>query len=150
MALKQMSSDVLYASLETALGEQITRGNANEYAGKKRQATGTKGEFLRFFNTSIERDFSVDYTHGVPQVLRLMNADFAAGDNATLHAIVGKSGGKPEFVIRELYLATLARNPAERELEMMTSLVGRAATPKAGYAAVQWVLLNSSEFALNH
>jgi hypothetical protein len=150
MALKQMSTDALYASLETALGEPIARGNANEYVGKKGRGAGTKGEFLRFFNTSVERNFSVDYNHGVPQVLRLMNADFAGGDNAVLHTIVGKSGGKAEFVIRELYLATLARNPTEKELELMTSLVGRSATPKAGYAAVQWVLLNSSEFALNH
>ena len=40
--------------------------------------------------------------------------------------------------------------PREDELAMMTSLASRSATPKAGYAAVQWVLLNSSEFALNH
>jgi hypothetical protein len=149
MALKQMSPDVLYASLETALGEPIARGNANEYAGKKRQASGTKGEFLRFFNTSFERDFSVDYTHGVPQVLRLMNADFHDGDNATLRGILAAGGGA-ETIIRELYVATLARQPREDELAMMTSLASRSATPKAGYAAVQWVLLNSSEFALNH
>jgi len=67
MAIKQMSPDVLYASLETALGERIARGNANEFAGKKGRGEGTKGEFLRFFNTSVERDFSTDYTHGVPR-----------------------------------------------------------------------------------
>jgi hypothetical protein len=78
-----------------------------------------------------------------------MNADFQDGDNATLRGVIAKGGGA-ETVIRNLYVAILARQPREDELGMMTSLASRSATPKAGYAAVQWVLLNSSEFALNH
>jgi hypothetical protein len=149
MAIKQMGSDVLYASLETALGERIARGNANEAPKKKGTNAGTKSEFLRFFNTSVERDFSVDYTHGVPQALRLMNGNVGDGDNPTLSKIVAQGGGT-EKIIRELYLTTLCRAPTEKELAMMTSLASRSRTPKAGYAAVQWVLLNSSEFVLNH
>jgi hypothetical protein len=149
MAVKQMSTDALYASLETALGERIARGNANEIPRKKGGNAGTKGEFLRFFNTSFERDSSPEYTHGVPQALRLMNGDFNDGSNATLSKIVAAGGGT-ETIVRELFLATLARAPTEKELELMTSLVGRSPTPTAGYGAVQWVLLNCGEFVLNH
>jgi len=149
MAIKQMSPDVLYASLETALGERIARGNANEFAGKKGRGEGTKGEFLRFFNTGVERDFSTDYSHGVPQALRLMNGNVGDGDNPTLTRIVAQGGGS-EKIIRELFQATLSRAPTEKELATLTSLASRSATPKSGYAAVQWVLLNSSEFVLNH
>ena len=150
MAVKQMSPDVLYASLVTALGEQIARGNPNENAKKKGPGAGTKGEFLRFFNTGVERNFSTDYTHGVPQALRLLNGRFQDGDNPTLSRLVGRGGGDPEAIIRELFFATLSRGPTEKELAMMQSLASRSASPKAGYAAAQWVLLNSSEFVTNH
>ena len=78
-----------------------------------------------------------------------MNGNTGDGDNPTLARIIAQGGGA-EKIIHELYLTTLCRAPTEKELVMMTSLASRSATPKAGYAAVQWVLLNSSEFVLNH
>jgi hypothetical protein len=151
MALKQPSTDVLYASLVTALGQEIARPNPNENQKNKRKSGfgETKGQFLKFFNTTFERDSSSEFTHGIPQVLKLMNGDHLLDGNQTLRTIVAEKG-TPKQVIVELYLATLSRPPTDAETTWMLKLYESEKDPMMGYRAVQWVLLNSSEFMLIH
>jgi hypothetical protein len=51
-----------------------------------------------------------------------------------------------------LFLATLSREPTERELKLcQKQLESRTSEQRAAaYGDVLWVLLNSAEFALNH
>ncbi len=78
-----------------------------------------------------------------------------------------KHGDKPRSVIRDLFLATLNREPTERELNTVVKELAYPALPyspqraKASaedtrrwpdhkYQDVLWALLNSNEFLLNH
>jgi hypothetical protein len=52
-------------------------------------------------------------------------------------------------VVEKLFLATLARRPNDGELARMVEYV-KPTMPPPGIRDVLWVLLNSSEFVLNH
>jgi hypothetical protein len=57
----------------------------------------------------------------------------------------------PTEAIERIYLTALARRPNTAELDRLTKYVSRpGATQRAAYGDILWVLLNSSEFQLNH
>ena len=57
-------------------------------------------------------------------------------------------GQSDDEVIEELFLASLSRRPTSEETEVAKRLM--AVDRKRGTENVQWVLLNSPEFLLNH
>jgi hypothetical protein len=59
------------------------------------------------------------------------------------------SSTTPEKAIEKLYLTTLARRPTGDETKKMTEFVAKHQDKRSAYGDVLWVLLNSSEFALN-
>ncbi|MBI4471661.1 MAG: DUF1549 domain-containing protein [Acidobacteria bacterium] len=59
-----------------------------------------------------------------------------------------QSGKSDSEVIEELFLATLSRRPTLEETEVARHLMEK--DRKAGLENVQWALLNSAEFILNH
>ena len=52
--------------------------------------------------------------------------------------------------ITTLYLTVLSRRPTAEEVKLMASYLSRRKDDREGYRGVLWILLNSSEFALNH
>jgi len=58
-------------------------------------------------------------------------------------------GAKPEKAIEKLYLTALSRRPTADETKKMTEFVSKHQDPRAAYGDVLWVLLQTSEFALN-
>ncbi|HKB06562.1 MAG TPA: hypothetical protein VKD90_30480, partial [Gemmataceae bacterium] len=58
-------------------------------------------------------------------------------------------GVPPDKAIEKLYLMTLSRRPTADETKKMTEFVSRHDGPRAAHGDILWVLLNSSEFALN-
>ena len=52
--------------------------------------------------------------------------------------------------IATLYLTVLSRRPTAEEVELMSGYLSRRKDDREGYRGVLWILLNSSEFALNH
>ena len=72
-------------------------------------------------------------------------------NNAAMLTPILKSGKTPEQVVEHLYLATLSRRPSAHEQERTLALVRKHADePRQAYGDILWVLLNSSEFTLNH
>ena len=60
------------------------------------------------------------------------------------------AGGRtPEERIRAVFLSTLTRPPAARELKRWTAHVDRGAA-REGYEDLFWTMINTSEFLLNH
>lgn len=53
-----------------------------------------------------------------------------------------------EALLEEMFLSSLSRRPTSRELEVANRLMEK--DRKSGAENVQWVLLNSAEFLLNH
>ena len=154
--LKMMTASVLESSLEQSLGNEFAAANGRgkgarpnapakkKNAGAKKAALGSP--FEQAFATSEEPD-DPEYSHGVPQVLQLMNGGHLAG--SALLKSVGQASTTKE-AIEHLYLSTLSRPPSEKEASRMQTFVEGATTKSAGYQGVLWALLNSSEYVLNH
>ena len=51
--------------------------------------------------------------------------------------------------ITTLYLTALSRRPTADEVALMEGYLSRRRSEREGYRGVLWILLNSSEFALN-
>jgi Protein of unknown function (DUF1549)/Protein of unknown function (DUF1553) len=153
MKLKVMSADMLYDSLTTVLSrEPATQGRFAAKAKAKAKAgpRTPREEFRSFFHAEADDDSGVveDYTHGIPQVLRLMNSQ-SLSDTKAVVAKLAKANETPETVIEALYLRVLSRRPTAEESERMVKYVAAGDAAK-GYGDALWVLINSSEFLFNH
>jgi hypothetical protein len=93
----------------------------------------------------------------IPQALALMNGKFISdattlGTSPTLMAVCETPGLTTTERIESLYVVTLNRKPAEKELTRLMSYLSDARTERLAerLGDVFWVLLNSAEFRLNH
>jgi hypothetical protein len=146
MAVKVLTGEQLYDSLEVVLGKE--RGPAARPAAAQRaNANNPRTQFVNFFLSDEGAD-PTEYQSGIPQALRLMNSGRMNGTAEILTKAV-KSDRTPAQVIEHLYLGTLARRPTAVESERLTKYVQENGGTKA-YNDILWALLNSSEFALNH
>jgi hypothetical protein len=59
-----------------------------------------------------------------------------------------KSGKSDDQIVEELFLSSLSRRPTAEELEVAKRVIAK--DRKAGPENVQWALLNSAEFLVNH
>jgi len=90
----------------------------------------------------------------IAQALHLLNAPQIADKIEHRHGRARRLAASPlspSKIIDELYLATLSRNPTEKERTLM--LVAFAASGTHRRAAVEdilWALMNSKEFVFNH
>jgi hypothetical protein len=150
MALKVMTPEVLYDSLTVALGAADKEPAAKGKKPQQGRGPGGNGRaaFAAFFDTADERADAAEYTHGIPQVLRLMN-DVRFNRGGTVLAKFGRSG-TPAQAVEAMYLSTLSRRPTEAETKRMVEFIARQKDQREGYASAFWVLLNTSEFLLNH
>jgi hypothetical protein len=152
-AVKVLSPGVLYdcLALTTGLRElQLNLPRSKSKQGVTSQLTPREA-FIDFFRTQDDAADPTDYSHGIPQVLKLLNAA-QLNQSAPVAVRLAQSGQDREAVIEQLYLAALARRPTAEEVTLMADFLGRRqeASPQQGYSAILWVLVNSSEFVLNH
>jgi hypothetical protein len=152
MRLKAMSADQLYDSLAVVMERspgETGRGRPRPNAGRRNQGDA-RDQFRRFFHAEADDDAGVveEYTHGIPQVLRLMNSQAM---NATA-AIVQRQmrNATAEEIIESLYLRVLARKPTEREAARLASYVAAEPEKSKALGDVMWALVNSAEFMFNH
>jgi hypothetical protein len=75
--------------------------------------------------------------------------DRVNADGKTRVANLLKSGKSDNEVFEELVLSTLSRFPRDNEKELMARLVNEKGRTKA-FEDITWVLMNNSEFLLNH
>jgi hypothetical protein len=114
----------------------------------KRQNFSPRSQFAVFFGAEDATD-PTEYQDGIPQALRLMNAP-GLNNAFALNGLL-RAGQSPEQIIDHLYLATLSRRPTAGERERMNAYVAKhKSEPREGYADVLWVLMNGSEFVMNH
>ena len=53
-------------------------------------------------------------------------------------------------ILDEMYLASLARFPTDKERAQAKEYIAKSPTPKEGYEDLMWVILNTKEFLFNH
>ena len=114
-----------------------------------------RAEFLQRFAT---QDKKTETQTSILQALAMMNGKFIADATSldrsnTLAAVLDSPFLNNAQRIETLYLATLTRLPRPEEASRMLDYVnsgGPRNDSRAALADVFWVLLNSSEFMLNH
>jgi hypothetical protein len=155
MAIKVMSPEQLFDSLESVVGGQKTKPRAaangkKPNPAKKKNPAGARMAFVTFFQTEDGAD-PTEFQWGIPQALRLMNSPQLSNGAALLNKVLTKKGQSPGRVIEQLYLATLSRRPTAQETTRLTAYVAKQDGPsRKAYSDILWALLNSSEFSLNH
>jgi hypothetical protein len=70
------------------------------------------------------------------------------GEGNTRVAQLLKSGKSDEAILEELFLAALSRRPTADEVEVGKRVIAK--DKKTGVENIQWALLNSTEFLVNH
>ena len=116
--------------------------------GAKRQDLTPRSLFVAFFEDEDATD-PTEFQQGIPQALRLMNGPQL--NNAAVLNPMLKADKTPEQIIDRLYLTTLSRRPTAPEQERLVAYVAQHKNEAhEGYEDVLWVLMNCSEFVMNH
>lgn len=150
-SVKVLSGDQLFDSLTAILGSFGPKDGGMRKAGAKGGPTTPRDQFALFFQ-GTDNAPPTAYEAGIPQALRLMNSPLMAQARLTNVAVKAGEvtrGSAPEKAIEKLYLTALSRRPTADETKKMTEFVSKHQDPRTAYGDVLWVLLQTSEFALN-
>ena len=147
MLAKGLSADQAWDSLSLAVGWTATndQGNTEQSAGRR-----------RFLEQFTPRSWPAEPETSIGQALSFMNGALLTrattlDQSPTLIAITETPGWTEEERLGGLYLVALGRPPASREREKLLHFVSRGdANRRERYEDVFWMLLNCSEFRLNH
>ncbi len=153
MPVRGMTAEQIFDSLAVATGYRQPFDPEQPLNFNNDQA---RQDFITMFGNQPES--APDRASTILQALALMNGDFVGDatdivDSRTLAAIIDSPFLNDQERVEAMYLTTLSRAPSEVEKQKMLDYLGTNQTdgsqPEA-YADVFWVLLNSSEFLLNH
>jgi len=151
-SIKVLSGEQLFDSLTTVIGPLGGQDNPMRKGPMpKGGPQGPRDQFALFFQGS-DNSKPTEYESGIPQALRLMNSPLMAAarlTNVVTRATEVSRGVGQDKAIEKMYLMTLSRRPTADELKRMNEFVAKHDGPRAAYGDILWVLLNSSEFALN-
>ena len=150
-AIKVLSGEQLYDSLTSIIGPLVGKDNPMRKAPAKGGPVTARDQFGLFFQ-GTDNAPPTAYEAGIPQALRLMNSPLMASarlTNVATRAAEVTKGTTPDKAVEKLYLTALARRPTADETKKMAEFVGKHQDPRAAYGDVLWVLLQTSEFALN-
>jgi hypothetical protein len=154
MAVKGLTPEQLFDSLAQATGYREPERSLDPRALLLNGST-PRGDFLSKFASQGKR---TEHQTSILQALALMNGRFIADATSLQRSEVLAAVTDAPFLdtaqrIEALYLASLTRKPTATESARMLRYVeagGAKKDPKVALADVFWVLLNSSEFMLNH
>lgn len=151
--IKVMSADMLYDSLQVVLNHAPTApaDRRGKVQAQRKGRGGPREQFRNFFHAEADDDAGVteEYSHGIPQVLRLMNDANTNNINGVIAPMM-KASTTPEQMIQTLYLRILSRPATSKEVARMKKYLEGDRDQKRGYSDIFWALLNSSEFVFNH
>ena len=104
---------------------------------------------MRLFSTQRKGGDPTEYTHGVPQVLFLINHAGLNAGTPVVKQLVADQRSAAE-AIEQLYLATLSRQPSENEQSAALRYAEQQPSLSAALDGILWTLVNRSEFVVNH
>jgi hypothetical protein len=150
MPLKGLTPEQVFDSLATAVGY---RGDTSALS---RRFSSARSEIQSRFTNPVDRRTEVQTS--ILQALALMNGKFVSDATSldrseTLLAVIDSPFLDTKQKIDTLYMAALSRPMRDSEADRLVPYVtagGPSRDTKKALADVFWVLLNSSEFILNH
>jgi hypothetical protein len=154
MAVRGLSAEQLFDSLTLATGYREPTA-AREPGAPAPARSPVRAEFLALFANNGQARTEAHMS--IQQALALMNGRFVAlatrSKDGTLAIVTGDPALDTAGRVEALFLATLTRKPTPRERDRFVRYVdggGPNKGAKQALADVFWVLLNSTEFMLNH
>lgn len=152
-ALRGMSAEQLFDSLAEATGFYQPYRSDNPFVTDD---NSSRGRFLELYRDDAESPLQKETT--ILQALAMMNGDFVVSstsleDSQMLRAVVEFPLMSDAERLDSLFLATVSRLPTDDERDMFGKYIldgGASGDSKEALADVFWVLLNTSEFLLNH
>jgi hypothetical protein len=152
MVVKGMTPEQLFDSLAQATGYRPPPASKSPMPEPRLDA---RAEFLARFANGQPR---TETQRSIQQALMLMNGQFVADatrlkDGATLRSVANDPALDSAGRIEALFLMALSRKPTPAEAGRFVRFVDRGGPnkdAKLALADVFWVLLNSTEFSLNH
>jgi len=149
--LRQMEAEQLYESLLTATQADRTRRSYEEQEKSKSQWLQ---QFVSTFGND-EGEESTTFNGTIPQVLMMMNGELirqaVSLDQGGFLWRVASSKDPSAKKINYLFLAGLARNATQREIDVANKLlVARQGNVAEALQDIWWAILNSNEFILIH
>ena len=151
MAVKPLSPEELFDSLQVVAIVDKSDPAAGRWPGVVKDADLVKAreQFIRFFRAQHDGSETGGLNQGIPQVLRLMNGP-ALGEGApVIESLLARKASREE-IIETLILVAYARRPMPGEVELFSKYLAKQSSERDGAAGMLWILLNSSEFLLNH
>lgn len=146
--MRVLTPEQMFDSLTAVLGAAAKTDQPKDKMAKKGGAVTPRDNFVAFFR--VEDSNPLEYDRGIPQALRLMNSPFT-NRAEPIAAEITKGAKTPAEAIERIFLVAYARRPNADETQRYVKYATRpGATPRAAYGDILWVLLNSSEFTLNH
>lgn len=151
--LRGMTPEQLFDSLAEAVGFYQPYRSENPFVI---DTNSPRARFLDLFRDS--GDSPLDRETTILQALAMMNGEFidnatSLDDSRTLKAIIEFPAMTDDEKLDTLFLATLSRMPADGERSRFGNYLttgGASGDRKSAMSDIFWVLLNSSEFLLNH
>jgi hypothetical protein len=151
MLTKGLSADQAWDSLIQAVG--WIRSNDDQEGAASERSIGRR----RFFEQFTPRSWPAEPETSVSQALALMNGKLLAratslDQSPTLIAAIETPGWTDDERLHVVYLATVSRPPTSGELDRLRTFVAASGPEQCRqrFEDILWVLLNSSEFRLNH
>jgi len=151
MPVRLMHADVFYDSLRLAMSDpnlDLRGYDAKDAArfGESSPVGNPYQEFVRLFG--VNEDDATDFTHGIPQMLALINHPRLRTGGKTVDELL-KAKMAPEQAIATLYLGTLSRQPTSLEMNETKQFLAASSDPRRAYNGLLWTLVNRSEFLLH-
>ncbi len=150
--VRVMSPDMLFDSLKLAFGDpKLDLRSIDPKDGNTNGESAAVGDVVLQFQRDfcINEEDTTDFTHGIPQMLTLMNHPrLQAGSKALDEHLKQQKDLTPPQVVEWLYLATLSRRPSDEESAEAVDYVKNASDAIDAYKDVLWMLVNRSEFML--
>ena len=141
---KVLAPEAFWECLVVSSGGDPDKG---AISGASQTTLGSRGNFLKLFDTDEMDGAPSDYTQGIPQVLTLLNDSAMHKPNRLVEQVV-REKGEPDEIVTRLYIAVLSRRPREEELNVAREFISERKGTMEAFQAVWWALVNSPEFAV--
>lgn len=141
--IKVMSADMLYDSLQVVLNHTPTApaDRRGKVQAQRRGRGGPREQFRNFFHAEADDDAGVteEYSHGIPQVLRLMNDANTNNINGVIAPMMKASATGTDD--SDAIPADTVRPATSKEVARMKKYLKGDRDQKRGYSDIFWALL---------
>jgi len=149
--VRGMLPEQLYDSIGVATGLKVD--TAATQPGQPIRANPQNNQRQQFLNMFYSQDKRIESQTSILQALYLMNGPMVRDRASYVLDTIGIQNTTTQRRVEAIYMLVLSRLPTPAEMERMSSFIergGGSGDPRQAAADICWVLLNSSEFLLNH